>query len=135
MRFKKGQSGNPRGRPVMPKEVREAIRNNGEMAVMRMSYLLMDDSAFGPKGWIKPREQILLLATTQERAFGRAHNIEVDHHHGGSISLKAKHARFQDVLEKIAGQLPERKSQRAVLDQTVPDADVVEILPPNASRR
>ena len=70
--FQKGKSGNPSGRPKIPQEVREAIRNNGEMAVTRMSDLLMDDSAFGSKGWIKPREQILLLATAQERAFGYA---------------------------------------------------------------
>ncbi|MEP5088834.1 MAG: hypothetical protein ABJR23_05345, partial [Paracoccaceae bacterium] len=62
MRFKKGQSGNPRGRRVMPPEVREAIRSNGEVAVRRMAGLLNDDAAWGADGWLAPIEQIKLLA-------------------------------------------------------------------------
>ena len=128
--FMKGQSGNPSGRPKMAPEVRAAIRDNGKLAVMRMSELLNDDTAFGPKGWIKPREQILLLAAAQERAFGKAHNISVDHHLGGS-----RPAPLSDRLARIADQLPEQKSQRAVLNKAIPVADVVEILPPPARRR
>jgi hypothetical protein len=128
--FMKGQSGNPSGRPKMAPEVRDAIRDNGKLAVMRMSDLLMDDSAFGKFGWIKPREQILLLAAAQERAFGKPLNIAVDHHHGGS-----KPASLSDRLARIADQLPERRSQRAVLDKALPEADVVENLPPPTCRR
>lgn len=119
MRFKKGQSGNPRGRPVMPQEVREAIRNNGEMAVMRMSNLLADDRAWGADGWIRPREQILLAAVAMDRAFGKAMNVAMDHHHGGSISLQAKQASFSGQLERISDQLPERISQRRIVEDAV----------------
>ena len=45
--FVKGQSGNPSGRPKMAPEVRDAIRNNGVMAVKRMAALLNDDGAWG----------------------------------------------------------------------------------------
>ena len=114
--FKKGQSGNPSGRPKTAPEVREAIQSNGLIAVRRMSELLNDDSAWGAHGWIKPREQILLATVGQERAFGKIETVSIDHQHGGSILLQAKHASFNERLEKIADQLPERKAQRAAID-------------------
>ncbi|WP_299353594.1 DUF5681 domain-containing protein [uncultured Shimia sp.] len=78
MRFKKGQSGNPHGRPAMPKEVRDAIQANGEIAVRRMSDLLNDDAAWGADGWLKPVVQIKLLAIAHERAFGRAGAVSLN---------------------------------------------------------
>ena len=122
--FKKGQSGNPSGRPPMPPEVREAVRANGCLAVRRMEQLLEDDSAWGPEGWMKPREQILLATTAQERAYGKIETVSIDHRHGGNIDLTAKHDSFQDQLYRMADQLPERKAQRAVLE-----AKVVEVEP------
>ena len=116
MTFKPGQSGNPSGRPPMPKPVREAIRSNGELAVRRMEQLLSDDSAWGPKGWMRPREQILLATTAQERAYGKIESVSVDHHHGGSIDLTAKRISISDQVASIADQLPERRGQRSVLD-------------------
>ena len=116
MTFKPGQSGNPSGRPPMPKPVREAIRSNGELAVNRMEQLLSDDSAWGPKGWMRPREQILLATTAQERAYGKIESVSVDHYHGGSIELQAKRASISQQLEHIADQLPERRGQLSVLD-------------------
>ena len=47
MPWKKGQSGNPGGRPKLNADVREAIQSNGELAVQRMRQLLTDDSAWG----------------------------------------------------------------------------------------
>jgi hypothetical protein len=89
-----------------------------------MSELLNDDSAWGKTGWIKPREQILLATAGQERAYGKIESVAVNHQHGGSIVLQAKHARFQDVLEKIADQLPERVAQRRALDAKIEDAKI-----------
>lgn len=84
MRFKKGQSGNPRGRPVMSPEVREALRAGGEVAVRRMGDLLDDDAAWGPAGWLSPMEQIKLLAVAHERAFGRAVAMVLDQQFPGA---------------------------------------------------
>ncbi|MEP6389998.1 MAG: DUF5681 domain-containing protein [Halioglobus sp.] len=117
--FKKGQSGNPSGRPKMPVEVREAIRSNGELAVNRMTQLLSDESAWGQSGWIKPREQILLATAAQERAFGKVHSVAVDHLHGGSIDLTAKQASISDRLASVADQLPERKVRPLPADTEV----------------
>ena len=117
--FQKGKSGNPSGRPKIAPEVKEAIQNNGLTAVRRMSELLNDDSAWGAHGWIRPREQILLATAGQERAYGKIENVAVDHLHGGSIVLQAKHARFQDVLGRISDQLPERISQRRIVEDAV----------------
>ena len=125
MMFKKGQSGNPSGRPPMPPEVREAIRANGEIAVRRMDQLLADDSAWGPEGWMKPREQILLATTAQERAYGKIETVWVDHRHDGNIDLTAKYPSVQDLLHRIADKLPERQAQKSILD-----AEVVEMKAP-----
>ena len=116
--FKKGQSGNPSGRPKMAKPIREAIRSNGELAVNRMTQLLSDESGWGKNGWMKPREQILLAVAGQERAFGRIEN----HHHGGSIEVQAKPLSISQQLESIADRLPERRAQRSVLDAEVIEA-------------
>jgi hypothetical protein len=119
MTFRKGQSGNPSGRPAMPPQIREAIRANGELAVRRMEQLLSDETAWGPAGWMKAREQILLATTAQERAYGKIETVSIDHQHAGSILLEAKHASFNERLEKIAHLLPERKAQRAAIDAHV----------------
>ena len=121
MTYRKGQSGNLSGRPAMPPEVREAIRANGELAVRRMSQLLLDDTAWGPNAWMKPREQIQLLSVAQERAYGKAQSVAVDHFHGGTIDVKAKHAPLQDQLRRISDQFPERKAQRRIVDAKVVD--------------
>ena len=52
-------------------------------------------------------------------AYGKIESVSVDHQHGGSIVLRAKHASFSEKLEKIADQLPERKAQRAAIDAHV----------------
>ena len=111
--FIKGQSGNPSGRPKTAPEVREAIQNNGAIAVRRMADLLNDDAAWGPNGWIKPREQILLASIAQERAFGKSQTVAVDHQHGGSVLVASQSQR----LRQIADQLPERKRQTVVIGQ------------------
>lgn len=36
-----------------------------------MGQLLSDDTAWGKNGWMKPREQIVLATTAQERACGK----------------------------------------------------------------
>ena len=51
MPWKKGQTGNPGGRPKMDPSVREAIGRNGQIAVERMHQLLNDETAWGPDGF------------------------------------------------------------------------------------
>ena len=73
--WKPGQSGNPAGRPPMPVEVREAIRANGRLGVERMRQLLMDDTAWGPKGWIDAKTQVKLAEVAITKGYG-SHPLE-----------------------------------------------------------
>ena len=108
--FQKGKSGNPSGRPKLRPEIKAAILNNGALAVLRMSDLLNDDAVFGKFGWIKAREQILLLSIAQERAFGKPHDFALDH--GGSVAFAASKS---EVIKRLANSLPERKAQNPLL--------------------
>ena len=106
MRFKKGQSGNPRGRPVMPPEVREAIRSNGEVAVRRMADLLNDDAAWGADGWLAPMEQIKLLALAHERAFGRAGALSFGSQHVAAVPLAEDRGMALNQQRRLAALIP-----------------------------
>ncbi|WP_139188523.1 hypothetical protein [Aliiruegeria lutimaris] len=76
-----------------------------------MAALLEDDSAWGPKGWLKPKEQILLATVAQERAYGKAESVSVSHEHGGTVLVAAS---ISDRLQGVADKLPERRLQSAV---------------------
>ena len=112
MVWKKGQSGNPGGRPKIDPNVREAIGRNGQLAVQRMHELLTDDAAWGQGGWMKPREQIMLATLAQERAYGKPDTMVVGHVHGGTVELRP----HVPDLRNISDQLPERRAIREQIE-------------------
>ena len=116
MAWKKGQSGNPGGRPKLDPAVRQAILANGVKAAERMAELLGDDEAWGKNGWMKPREQILLASLAQERAFGKPMDLSVEHIHAGTIELRPRPVPVRPDLRQFQDDLPERKAQQQIID-------------------
>ncbi|MEM9394590.1 MAG: DUF5681 domain-containing protein [Pseudomonadota bacterium] len=119
MPFAKGQSGNPGGRPKMDPEIREAIGRNGELAIKRMQQILKDKTAWGPAGWMKPREQIMLAGLAQERAYGKSAVVHIDHVHDGAVDVRHKPQFDTERIRRMADQLPERRAQRSALEAKV----------------
>ncbi len=105
--FKKGQSGNPSGRPAIDKETRAIIRKNGEKGAQRLFDILHDDEAFGAEGWLSGKEQIAVASLAQERSFGRAESVSITHTHSGTIGMEIDNHRLKQISER----LPERIAQ------------------------
>lgn len=66
-----GASLNPGGRRKLPEHVRRAIHDTGVAAVARLTEIVADPDAFGPRGWLAPRDQLKAIEVATDRAFGR----------------------------------------------------------------
>lgn len=108
----------------MDPEVRAGIQRNGASAVQRMRQLLEDDAAWGPNGWMKPREQILLASVAQDRAFGKPEVLAINHshQHGGLIEARASTSTTPS-LRAVQSRLPEKLGQGSVIDGQATSAE------------
>ncbi|MEM1151704.1 MAG: hypothetical protein AAGI03_14310, partial [Pseudomonadota bacterium] len=66
-----GGSLNPGGRRALDEKVRQAIHDTGVEAMARLSEIIADPSAFGPRGWLPTRDQLKAIEVAADRAFGR----------------------------------------------------------------
>ncbi len=114
MTFKKGQSGNPKGRPVMPQHVKEAIQGAGETAVRRMNEMLNE-------GWdtLGDKEKIRLVEVAMKRAYGQeARETELGALiEGVAVAASDPAVRMQAYLKlRDKGALPELKTANAAVN-------------------
>ncbi len=119
MTWKKGQSGNPSGRPKMPAELKAALHANGARGMERMRQLLEDDDAWGSDGWMDAKTQVKLAETAIVRAFG-ANPGQIEH--GTTAGAESILRAAYDALVQ-SGDLPELLNARRAVDVTPPDDD------------
>ncbi len=66
---------------------------------------------------MRPREQIMLASLAQERAFGKAENMLIDHVHSGSVEFRPNASNVsRPSLREIADRLPERRAQQKLIE-------------------
>ena len=106
--WKKGQSGNPTGRPKSDPEIKAAMRAGGEKALTFLSKLLQDEGA-------KDADRLKAAIWLAERAFGRAHQTsdvtvrDYSEEEGKQITgrfLRVIAAQDPNAVREVAGQIP-----------------------------
>ena len=117
--FKKGDVSNPRGRPPMPKDVKEAIQRAGRVAAQRMEELLEAERFAG----LDQKVQVRLIEVALQRAYGKP-SVEEPRHLEVSGNVDHGHAfSIKEILLR-AGDFPEFRNARPAR-QDVDDAEEV----------
>ena len=110
MAFKKGQSGNPLGRLPMAPELKQAIQNNGALAIQRMGEMLAEDK------WVtlEQKTQMRLLEVATKRAYGEQHVVHDDTPDGpsevGNLNVLMRNVYSEMMADNV---LPEMKNAQA----------------------
>lgn len=112
-RFKPGQVANPGGRPKLSTEDKSLLKKCNSRAIELMHRILHDETAFGKGGWIRPQDQMKYLEMAMNRVQGRPDVLQVEHQHGGSVSVSANRL---SLPHDLADRLPERNARRSVFN-------------------